>query len=82
MGSSTMYDSCCTATCGVVLSFLSIETIDLSSTEGNLKHLWSHLSDNAATFFELRELCIVVKVQVSTGMYVHWCIKIHAEVLH
>ena len=42
------------------------DTVDLYSVDGHLKHLPDHLTENGATFFELRELCIVVRV-TSTG---------------
>ena len=44
------------------------DTVDLYSVDGNLKHLPDHLSENVAALFELRELCIVVKV-TSTGAH-------------
>lgn len=47
------------------------DAIDLCSLDGHVKHLWSHLSDNGAAFFELRELCIVVKVSTGIPMHVY-----------
>lgn len=47
------------------------DTIDLCSVDGHVKHLSSHLSENGTSFFELRELCIVVKVSTGIPMHVY-----------
>lgn len=41
---------------------LSPEVIDLCTADGHVKSLCYHLGENGSTFFQLRELCLVVKV--------------------
>lgn len=45
--------------------FFSSEKIDLCTPEGDVKQLYCHGDENAAHFFTLRELCLVVRVQGS-----------------
>ena len=46
-----------------VVSSAATDQIDLCSEDGVVKHLLSHLSaGSGVTFFELRELCLVVRV--------------------
>lgn len=47
------------------------DAIDLCSVDGHVKHLSSHLFDNGTSFFELRELCIVIKVSTGIPMHVY-----------
>ena len=44
------------------------DTIDLCTPEGSVKELFLHGNENAASFFKLREICLVVKVE---GIYVY-----------
>lgn len=47
------------------------DQIDLCSEDGNVKNLKSNDSaDSAAPFFEARELCLVVRVLPSSGIYI------------
>lgn len=39
------------------------EVIDLCSTEGVMKELYKRGRVNAAAFFKMRELCIVISIQ-------------------
>ena len=55
-----------------VVSSAATDQIDLCSEDGVVKHLLSHLSaGSGVTFFELRELCLVVRV-VPSGNISHY----------
>ena len=47
----------------IIIKDINADTIDLCTTEGEVKALHCHSDDNAANFFTLRELCLAVRVQ-------------------